>query len=172
MLSIWHPIKIRVHSKDGPGLLLIFIQAIKASPHLRTLRLLQIEQVVLKHLLRFARNEPSERRVIDLAPTIERVANLCRPYAASRDGTIRIEVPPRKILVSANPVEIEESLINNFRAMGTTSRDDLIRQFKQLTSAELSDEHCEFFLDSSICDDEPWLVIHGYGFFRCDHPSR
>ena len=70
---------------------------------------------IVKHLLRFAQNETAERQVIDLAPTIERVANLCRPYAASREGVIRVDVPARKILVSANPVEIEESLINLIR---------------------------------------------------------
>ena len=44
---------------------------------------------------------------------------------------------------------IDESFLNNFRAMGTSSRDDLIKQFKTLTNSDISDEHCEFFLDSS-----------------------
>lgn len=70
---------------------------------------------IVKHLLRFARNEPSERSVLDLSSTIDRVANLCRPYAASRKGIVHVEVPPRAVLVSANPVEIEEALVNLIR---------------------------------------------------------
>ncbi len=70
---------------------------------------------IVRHLLRFARNEPSERSRLDLSATIERVADLCRPYAASRDGIIRVEVPAEAVRVSANPVEIEEVLINLIR---------------------------------------------------------
>jgi len=70
---------------------------------------------IVKHLLRFARNEPSERRVIDLGPIVDRVADLCRPYAASRDGSIQVSIPTSRLVVSANPVEIEESLINLIR---------------------------------------------------------
>ena len=70
---------------------------------------------IVKHLLRFARNEPSERRLVDLGPTITRVADLCRPYAASRDGVVQVEVEAPEAVISANPVEIEESLINLIR---------------------------------------------------------
>ena len=70
---------------------------------------------IVRHLLRFARNDPAERSLLDLAGTIDRVADLCRPYATSRDGLIRVALPAESVRVAANPVEIEEVLINLIR---------------------------------------------------------
>jgi len=71
---------------------------------------------IIKNLLRFARNDSADRVALDLAEVVERVVDLCRPYATSRRATLISNIsaqPPA--LVVGHSVEIEESIVNLIR---------------------------------------------------------
>ena len=70
-----------------------------------------------------------------MVPPAERVADLCRPYAASRDSVISVQVPSKAVFTSVNPVEIEESLINLIRN-GLESREKAATVDIRLTCEE------------------------------------
>lgn len=70
---------------------------------------------IVRNLLRFARDGGGEPERVEVAALVDRVIDLCQPYAADRGASIARELQTGEVFVEGRPVEIEEALINLIR---------------------------------------------------------
>lgn len=70
---------------------------------------------IVRTLLRYSRQEPTERQACSLNDVVEQSVQLARPYAESRGVQLRMELALDVPLTSMNPLEIELVLINLIR---------------------------------------------------------
>ncbi len=70
---------------------------------------------IVRTLLRYSRQEPTERQACSLNNVVEQAVELARPYAESRGAELRVELDPGVPLAPMNPLEIELVLVNLIR---------------------------------------------------------
>jgi signal transduction histidine kinase len=94
---------------------------------------------IVRTLLRYSRQEPSERQACSVNDVAEQALDLARPYAGSHGAKLRLELDPSIPLAPMNPLEIELVLLNLMRnaveagrgnveiRVGTMSTEDGVR---------------------------------------------
>lgn len=70
---------------------------------------------IVRSILQFSRDEPSQKWEEDLRGAVRRACNLTRSYAHDRAAQLSAEVGEEAIPVSMNPVEMEQLLVNILR---------------------------------------------------------
>ncbi|MCE5266641.1 MAG: ATP-binding protein [Planctomycetaceae bacterium] len=70
---------------------------------------------IVRTLLRYSRQEPTERQACRLNDVVEQAVELARPYAESRCAQLHLTLDPNLPLAPMNPLEIELVLINLIR---------------------------------------------------------
>jgi PAS domain S-box-containing protein len=70
---------------------------------------------IVRTLLRYSRQEPTERQGCSLNDVVEQAVELARPYAESHGAELRVELDPGVSLAPMNPLEIELVLVNLIR---------------------------------------------------------
>ncbi len=70
---------------------------------------------IVRTLLRYSREEPSEKQACSINDVAEQALELARPYAERHGGELRLELDPEAPLAPMNPLEIELVLINLVR---------------------------------------------------------
>jgi len=70
---------------------------------------------IVKSVLQFARDEPTQKWIEDINPIVRRAAELARPYAEARRGRLSIEPSPEPLLVKVSPIDLEQVLLNLVR---------------------------------------------------------
>ncbi len=70
---------------------------------------------IVRTLLRYSRQEPTERQACSLNDVVEQAVELARPYAESHGAELRMELDPGVPLAPMNPLEIELVLVNLIR---------------------------------------------------------
>ena len=66
-------------------------------------------------LLRYSRQEPSEKQACSINDVVEQAIDLARPYGSSHGADIRLDLDPAVPLVPMNPLEIELVVVNLIR---------------------------------------------------------
>ncbi|MEN6449861.1 MAG: ATP-binding protein [Thermoguttaceae bacterium] len=103
---------------------------------------------IVRTLLRYTREEPTERQACSLNDVVEQAVELARPYVESRSGTrVRTELEPTVPLAPMNPLEIELVLINLIRNAVEARRDEVTISIQTkygdgLVRAIVSDDGC------------------------------
>jgi signal transduction histidine kinase len=70
---------------------------------------------IVKSVLQFARDEPTQKWVEDLSPTVRRAAELARSYVEGRGGRLEIDVFGSPLAVLMSPIDIEQVVLNLVR---------------------------------------------------------
>jgi signal transduction histidine kinase len=70
---------------------------------------------IVRTLLRYSRQEPTEKQACSINDVAEQALDLARPYAGSHGARLRLDVDPSIPLVPMNPLEIELVLLNLLR---------------------------------------------------------
>jgi signal transduction histidine kinase len=70
---------------------------------------------IVRTLLRYSRQEPSEKQACCINDVAEQAVELGKPYAASHGAQVRLNLDPDVPLTSMNPLEIELVLLNLIR---------------------------------------------------------
>jgi len=70
---------------------------------------------IVRTLLRYSRQEPSEKQACSINDVVEQAMDLARPYGSSHGADLRLELDPAIPLVPMNPLEIELVLVNLVR---------------------------------------------------------
>lgn len=81
---------------------------------------------IVKNLLRFARDEPSENEEVELTSLLRDVVELCESYGAQRNAVIDLDLRTPDLRVLGNSVELEQAVINLIRN-AIESSDDKVR---------------------------------------------
>lgn len=82
---------------------------------------------IVRTLLRYSRQEPTERQACSINDVAEQSLNLTRPYAASRHADLQLDLDASVPLAPMNPLEIELVLVNLIRnAIEAGGRDTVI----------------------------------------------
>jgi signal transduction histidine kinase len=82
---------------------------------------------IVRTLLRYSRQEPTERQACSINDVAEQSLNLTRPYAASHRADLRLDMDSSVPLAPMNPLEIELVLVNLIRnAIEAGGRDTVI----------------------------------------------
>jgi len=67
---------------------------------------------IIKNVLQFAREQPTERWPADINTAIIKAIELTTPYVAERGGTIETSLDPSLPAVIMNPLEVEQVIVN------------------------------------------------------------
>lgn len=70
---------------------------------------------IVRTLLRYSRQEPSEKQACSINDVAEQALDLARPYAGSHGAKLRLELDPSIPLAPMNPLELELVLLNLLR---------------------------------------------------------
>jgi len=70
---------------------------------------------IVRTLLRYSRQEPSEKQACSINDVVDQALDLARPYGTSHGADLRLELAPAIPLVPMNPLEIELVLVNLIR---------------------------------------------------------
>ena len=70
---------------------------------------------IVRTLLRYSREEPSERQACSINDVAKQALELARPYAERHGAELRLELDPDVPLAPMNPLEIELVLVNLVR---------------------------------------------------------
>jgi signal transduction histidine kinase len=70
---------------------------------------------IVRTLLRYSRQEPTEKQACNINDVIEESIKLVQPYAQSRRAEFHEDLDPAVPLVTMNPLEIELALVNLIR---------------------------------------------------------
>ena len=70
---------------------------------------------IVRTLLRYTRQEPTEKQACSINDVAEQAIDLARPYAGAHGAKLRLELGPVVPLVSMNPLEIELVMVNLIR---------------------------------------------------------
>jgi signal transduction histidine kinase len=70
---------------------------------------------IVRTLLRYTRQEPSEKQACSINDVVEQSMDLARPYGSSHGADLRLDLAPAIPLVPMNPLEIELVLVNLIR---------------------------------------------------------
>ncbi len=70
---------------------------------------------IVRTLLRYTRQEPTEKQACSINDVAEQSIDLARPYAGAHGAKLRLELGPVVPLVSMNPLEIELVMVNLIR---------------------------------------------------------
>lgn len=70
---------------------------------------------IVRTLLRYSREEPSERQACNINDVAEQSLELARPYAERHGAELRLDLDPDLPLAPMNPLEIELVLVNLIR---------------------------------------------------------
>ena len=70
---------------------------------------------IVRTLLRYSRQEPSEKQACSINDVVEQAMDLARPYGSSHGADLRLDLDPAIPLVPMNPLEIELVLVNLIR---------------------------------------------------------
>ena len=70
---------------------------------------------IVRTLLRYTRQEPTEKQACNINDVAEQSVELARPYGESHGAELRLDLDPAVPLVPMNPLEIELVLVNVIR---------------------------------------------------------
>ena len=70
---------------------------------------------IVRTLLRYTRQEPTEKRACSVNDVVEQAMDLARPYGSAHGANLRLDLDSEIPLVSMNPLEIELVLVNLIR---------------------------------------------------------
>ncbi len=70
---------------------------------------------IVRTLLRYTRQEPTERQACSINDVAEQSLELARPYSESHGAKLQLDLAPAVPLVPMNPLEIELVLVNVIR---------------------------------------------------------
>ena len=70
---------------------------------------------IVRTLLRYTRQEPTEKQACSVNDVVEQALDLARPYGSAHGANLRLDLDPAIPLVSMNPLEIELVLVNLIR---------------------------------------------------------
>ena len=70
---------------------------------------------IVRSLLRYTRQEPTEKQACSVNDVVEQAMDLARPYGSAHGANLRLDLAPELPLVSMNPLEIELVLVNLIR---------------------------------------------------------
>jgi two-component system NtrC family sensor kinase len=80
---------------------------------------------IVRNLLRFAREEPTEKTLRDLNEVIQRVVHLSDHYLTNTSLAIRCDLSPHLPPVLINPTEIEQVLVNLLQNAADAGSEDV-----------------------------------------------
>lgn len=81
---------------------------------------------IVRTLLRYSREEPSERQACNINDVAEQSLELARPYAERHGAELRLDLEPDLPLAPMNPLEIELVLVNLIRNAVEAGRGDAV----------------------------------------------
>ena len=70
---------------------------------------------IVRTLLRYTRQEPTEKQSCSINDVVEQAMDLARPYGSAHGANLRLDLSPVLPLVPMNPLEIELVLVNLVR---------------------------------------------------------
>ena len=70
---------------------------------------------IVRTLLRYTRQEPTEKQACSINDVVEQAMDLARPYGSAHGANLRLDLDPAIPLVPMNPLEIELVLVNLIR---------------------------------------------------------
>lgn len=70
---------------------------------------------IVRSLLRYTRQEPTEKQACNINDVVEQSIDLARPYGSAHGAKLRLQLDPDIPLVPMNPLEIELVLVNLIR---------------------------------------------------------
>lgn len=70
---------------------------------------------IVRSLLRYTRQEPTEKQACNINDVVEQSIDLARPYGSAHGAKLQLQLDPEIPLVPMNPLEIELVLVNLIR---------------------------------------------------------
>ena len=114
---------------------------------------------IVRTLLRYSRQEPSEKQACSINDVADQAVDLARPYAGSHGARLRLDIDPVIPLAPMNPLEIELVLLNLIRnaveagggnvdiAVGTMSIEEGVRVEVRDNGCGMSNEQIAHVFD-------------------------
>jgi len=81
---------------------------------------------IVRTLLRYSRDQPSEKQACSINDVAEQVQEFARPYAERKNAVLRLDLDPDTPLVPMNPLEIELVLVNLVRNAVDAGKGDAV----------------------------------------------
>jgi two-component system, cell cycle sensor histidine kinase and response regulator CckA len=102
---------------------------------------------IVRTLLRYTRQQPTEKQACNVNDVAEQSLDLARPYGESHGAELRLELDPAVPLVPMNPLEIELVLVNMIRNAVEAGRGGVVIVVRTMRTeggvrVEVSDTGC------------------------------
>ena len=102
---------------------------------------------IVRTLLRYTRQQPTERQACNINDVAEQSIELARPYAESHGAELRLDLDPAVPLAPMNPLEIELVLVNVIRNAVEAGRGNVVITVRTMpieggVRVEVSDTGC------------------------------
>ena len=111
---------------------------------------------VVRTLLRYSRDQPSERQACSINDVAEQVQEFARPYAEQKNAVLRLDLDPDAPLVPMSPLEIELVLVNLVRNSVDAGNGDAVISIR----TERTDDGVRVAVSDNGCGMTQYQIDH------------